>query len=167
MIGTELSAVTSAAVALGVDLRDAHAAAEVAELSGSNQQALFGLTEAVMLSTPQDRRRAVAQAARDHCDGRYPGDESAYLAILGFYALDDDPERAASLVASVIPRTPGTPVLRRLVLLHAGDEPLDLLHDQEHHLGDLFASGAATELGASGIADNRRKLDAEVARILD
>ena len=166
-VGTEITAITSAAVVLGADLRDAPAAQDSAEFGGVNQRALFGLTEAVIGHAPRDRRRAVAQAARDHCDGRYPGDESAYLAVLGYYALDEDAERAAALVASVIPRTPGTPVLKRLVQLHARGEPLELLADPAHHVAALAAELVPRELLPTRFDQNRRRLDAEVARILD
>jgi len=42
----------------------------------------------------------------------------------------------------------------------------DLLSDEAHHVAQLVADLPA-HLMRSRIADNRRKLDAEVARILD
>ena len=76
-------------------------------------------------------------------------------------------QRAASLVEGAIPRAPGTPVLKRLVQLHARGEPLDLIADQAHHQAALAAELVPTELLPTRFADNRRKLDDEVARILD
>ena len=67
----------------------------------------------------------------------------------------------------MIPRTPGTPVLKRLVQLHARGEPLELLADPAHHVAALAAELVPRELLPTRFDENRRRLDAEVARILD
>jgi hypothetical protein len=82
-------------------------------------------------------------------------------------ALADDIERAAALVEAAIPRTPGTPVLKRLVQLHARGEPLELISDPAHHLAALAAELLPRELLPTRFDHNRRKLEEEVARIID
>ena len=166
-IATEITAVVTAAVVLGVDQRDSPANLETRRGLTAASTSLARLACAVIFEAPEERRRAVAQAARDHCDGRYPTDESAYLAVLAYYALDDDPGRAASLVETAGPRTPGTLPLKRLVQLRAAGEPLELMGDQSHHLAALFAEAVPPEQQPARTAANRRKLDEEVARILD
>ena len=135
----------TAAVVLGVDQRDSPASLEGRRKSTGGSMSLARLQWAVIFEAPEERRRAVAQAARDHCDGRYPTDESAYLAVLAYYALDDDPGRAASLVETAGPRTPGTLPLKRLVQLRAAGEPLELMGDQSHHLAALVAEAVPPE----------------------
>jgi hypothetical protein len=156
----------TAAIVLGHDLRD-HPADLGIYQGWTGQLSLARLAEAVVLAAPQDRRQAVARAARDHCDGRYPSDESAYLAVLAFYALDDDAERAGWLVETAVPRLPGTVPLKRLVGLRARGEPLELMADQKHHQRALVAELVTPGVRQAHASANRRKLDDEVARILD
>ena len=167
-VGTEAEAIAAAALASGVDLRDTAIASDALRVSRFASQwssPSRALVEAIALSAPADRQEAVARAARERCLGRYPDEESAYLAVLAVCALPD-PERASWLVDSVTFRTPGEPALTRLVRLQASGEPLDLLASERHHLAALargFAPGSARDR----FAINRPKLDAEVARILD
>lgn len=158
----ETLSLATAAMNLDLDLRDTVAAAELERSLGHTR--LGRLRVATILAAPDDRRRAVAQTARDHCHGRYPAEESAFLAVLGFYALaDDDRDRARFLSETVVPRTAATFTLKRHNLIRAGGEPLDLIADQRHHQKML-----AAELDNVGVAElNRRKLRDEVARILD
>jgi hypothetical protein len=122
------------------------------------------LVNAVILNAPDERRLAVALTAREHCLGRCPDEDSAFLAVLGFYALaDGDHERARELSETVVSRTPATFTLKRHNLIRARGESLDLIADQRHHQQSL-----AAELDAGDVEDlNRRKLHNEITRILD
>jgi len=153
-----LSLATSA-MCLGADLRESAAATE-----STGDTVLSRLLGAIVLSGPDDRRLAVAHTAREHCLGRFPGEESAYLAVLGFYALaDGDDERARDLSETVVSRTPATFTLKRHNLIRAWGESLDLIADERHHQQAL-----AAELDNVGVGDlNRRKLHDELARLLD
>lgn len=168
-VATEATMVTTAAVVTGADLRGSVQAREIEALAGSNQYALVSLSEAVVLSDPSDRHRAIAQTARTYCDGRYPDDESAVLPVLAFYALEHDPAQAASLIETAAMRSPGGAALQRYVRLVATGQPLELMADQAHHQAAMAAHLDPT-LFASQLARrqaNRRKLEAELARILD
>lgn len=166
---TEIQSVAAAALLYGIDLRTSRAAEETTSSSdgASAFRSIHAVYEAVIVNAPADRREAVARAAREHCHGRYPDEESAYLAVLAYYAVDDDPDRALDLVDSIVLRTPAIPVLERSVRLRAAGEPLQLLADQGHHQ-QLMALGFNPSLTREErFAVNRPKLDAEVARILD
>ena len=118
--------------------------------------------ESIVLSAPADRYMAVATAARDHSHGRWPGEESLFLAVLGFYALaGGDTERARFLSDSIEIRSWATFALKRHNLIRAQGQPLDLIADPQHHREALLAT--------SGQADvrelNRTKLRNELDRI--
>ena len=168
-VGTEAIAVAIAALASGVDMRDSAAASDARRFSHAASRwswPLDPVVQAIVLNAPSDRHEALARAARQSCHGRYPDEESTYLAALAVCALSDDPARASWLVDSVTARTTGDPVLARLVRLHASGEPLDLLASEHHYFTDL-ARLLVTRSPRERFAINRPKLDAEVARILD
>jgi predicted ATPase/class 3 adenylate cyclase len=157
----EIFSLATSAMYLGVDLSETAAAAELGRRPGHT--VLDRLGEALVLTAPDDRRLAVAQTARDHCLGRYPAEESAFLAVLGFYALaDGDNDRARLLSETIVLRTPATLTLKRHNLIRARGGSLDLIADQRHHQQAL-----AAELDIVGVSDlNRRKLHDELTRLL-
>ncbi len=165
-MGVELSSVETANVVQGRDLRDSHAAREVPRRAAAS--ALWKLNKVVIGSAPNDRRLAVAKAAREDCDGRYPDDENNYLVLLAFYALADrDPAEVVSLVETVMGRSPGVVPLKRLTLLLARGEGIELMADQAHHQMALLEFNKTPEEIRAVSVLNRAKLDAEVARLLD
>ncbi|MFT5204094.1 MAG: putative ATPase/class 3 adenylate cyclase [Candidatus Aldehydirespiratoraceae bacterium] len=163
-IGVEVTSFAAAGICLGIDLRQ----------SGSGDESLRGnhvlrqQARTILKHAPEERQVALALTARKHCLGRYPGEESAYLSCLGFYAITDgDLERGAWLSDTLVARTPATFSLKRHNLIRARGESLDLIADQRHHQIALQAESATAD-GAQAVSDlNRRKLHDEIARILD
>ena len=167
---TEIHSLMVAATCLDLDLREAVAANE-AELGWRGWGPFLELERAVISNAPAARRVEIARAAREHCRGRWPGEESLFLAYFGYFALaDGDVDHARHLSESVVMRTPGTASLMRHNLIRANGEPLELISDQGHHRRAMAAqvviSALANATNAS-IGGNRQKLRDEVARILD
>ena len=147
---------------VGADLRDAVGEHDLGRSIGLT--VIGHLLDAVILSAPGDRHLAVARAAREHCLGRFPNEESAFLAVLGFYALADGDDLRARLLSETIGiRTPATFTLKRHNLIRARGESLDLIADVQH-----LQHALAAELGNVDVEQlNRRKLHDELARLLD
>ncbi|MBL8778905.1 MAG: adenylate/guanylate cyclase domain-containing protein [Acidimicrobiales bacterium] len=170
-LGTVLMAVATAAVLADTDLRSSPTVAATMTPAGDptarTTWSLDALTRAVLLCAPGDRPTAVARAAREHCHGRYPDEESAYLAVLAYHASAEDPERALGLVEDIAYRTPGVPVLDRMVRLRAAGSSLDALADERQHVAAVARKFESDTTREERFAVNRPKLDAEVARVLD
>ena len=155
----EILSLATSAMYVGADLREAVGDTDLGRSMGTTM--LGHLRDAIILTAPGDRRLAAARTPRERCLGRYPAEESVFLAVLGFYAVaDGDDERARDLSETVVSRTPATFTLKRHNLIRARGESLDLIAEQRHHQQALAAELADVDVGDL----NRRKLHDELAR---
>jgi hypothetical protein len=167
---TEVHSLMVAATCLDLDLRGTFVANEV-ELGWRGWGPFLELERAVIMNAPEARRVEIARAAREHCLGRWPGEESLFLVYFGLFALaDGDLDHSRHLIESVVLRTPGTAALMRHILIRANGERLEMISDQGHHrraMAAQVAISAAAAAANSSVGGNRQKLRDEVARILD
>ena len=157
---SDVASLAIAGLCLGADLRDTAAAHEVRR--GEVMSVHDRFVESIVLSAPQDRFLAVASAARDHSRGRWPAEESLFLAALGFFALaEGDNEGARFLSESIEIRSWATLALKRHNVIRAQGQPLDLIADQQHHRQALLATSSQGDVREL----NRTKLRNELDRI--
>ena len=131
------------------------------------------MAEALINSAPGDRPVELARAARAHSHGRLPGEESAILIRMAFFAIEEgDVERGRYLNETAIGmRAPDSLSLKRHNAIRANGLPIELKADEGHHLEFLAAETAMNEEArqpASGsMVLNRQKMLEEIARLLD